>query len=123
MGATSGLSLGAIGCLSDDTSLSPPVKDAGLFFDSSAPTFDAGGLVDGAGIDAGLDSSLPDATPPPVDAGKDASGISQLGVVAGGTVSHSPSYTMTGTTGPATAPVLRSPHYTFVGGMSVSTKP
>jgi hypothetical protein len=59
-----------------------------------------------------------------VDAGVDASrtGVSQAGLVAGGTVSRSPSFTMTGTTGPATAPMLTSPHYRLVGGMSVSSQ-
>ncbi len=126
-----GLAVGASGCLSDDTSLSPVPKDAGLFDAGNLPpVFDASGSVDGTSpppVDAGTDATLPDAAAPDAgtdagtDAGKEAGVVpSQAGLVAGGAVGHSPSYTMTGTTGPATAPVLRSPHYKLVGGVSVT---
>jgi hypothetical protein len=126
VGATLALALGAIGCLSDDTSLSPTPKDASVS-DTGLPTFDASGSVgvDGATpTDAGTDAPAVDSSAP-VDAGVDAARvvtISQLGLVAGGTLSHSPSYQMTGTTGPATAPVMRSPNYKLVGGMTVTTQ-
>ena len=124
--ATLGLATGATGCLSDDTSLAPPGRDAGTF-DAGLPVFDAGGSVDGANpppVDAGsdapvVDSAVPDATPP-VDAGRDAAGPSQASLVAGGTVGHSAAYKMTVTTGPASAPVLKSPKYQLVGGVSVT---
>jgi hypothetical protein len=125
-----GLALGASGCISDDTSLPVTGRDASTI-DAAFPADDASGTVDGAGpgdaaidapaLDAAIDSSVPDATPP-VDAGVDATAMSQIGLVAGGTVGHSPTYTMTGTTGPATAPVLRSPHYQLVGGMSATAQ-
>jgi hypothetical protein len=127
-----GLALGASGCISDDTSLPITGRDASAI-DAAFPTYDASGTVDGAGpgdattdapgIDASVDSAVPDAAP--VDAGDaavDASTMSQIGLVAGGTVGHSTSYTMTGTTGPATAPVLRSPSYQLVGGMSATSQ-
>jgi hypothetical protein len=125
--ATLGLATGAMGCLSDDTSLAPG-RDAGTF-DAGLPLFDASGSVDGANpppVDAGIDapvvdSAVPDATPP-VDAGKDAAGPSQAGLVAGGTVGHSTAYRMTVTTGPASAPVLKSPKYQLVGGVSVTAR-
>jgi hypothetical protein len=128
--ASIGLALGASGCLSDDTSVPvPPAKDAASE-DAGFPVSDASGSVDGANpppADAGtdapvVDSSVPIDATPPVDAGRDAFAPSQLGLVAGGTVSQSPSYTMTGTTAPATAPVLRSPNYKIVGGMAVTTQ-
>jgi hypothetical protein len=98
--------------------------------DSSLPTFDAAGLVDGptpvdTGVDAPVvDSALPpDANPPPVDAGKDAAmAPSQASLVPAGAVGHSPSYKMTVTTGQATAPVLKSPKYQLVGGVSVTAR-
>ena len=127
-GATLGLATGAIGCLSDDTSLSPVPKDAGSV-DGSLPVFDASGSVDGAnppptdaGVDAVVDSAVPPDAAPPLDAGKDAAGPSQASLVAGGTVGHSPNYKMTVTTGPATAPVLKSPNYRLVGGVSVTSR-
>jgi len=124
------LAIGAIGCLSDDTSLTPPLKDAGPIDASLTPISDASGTVDGSNpppADAGTDAPVvvdsgTDAAPP-VDAGKDAAGPSQAGLVAGGTVGHSPSFKMTGTTGPATAPVLKSPSYSLVGGMAVTGFP
>jgi hypothetical protein len=128
-----GLALGASGCISDDTSLPIPGRDASAL-DAAFPPDDASGMVDGAGpgdaavdapaLDASIDSSVPDATPPAdaADAAVDATAMSQIGLVAGGTVGHSPTYTMTGTTGPATAPVLRSPHYQLVGGMSATAQ-
>jgi hypothetical protein len=116
-----GFALVAGGCV--DNTVVPPQNDV----DAALPTFDSGGedvAVSDAGSDADasvIDSSIPDAT---IDAGKDAATAAptQLGLVAGGSVSHSPSYTMTGTTGPATAPVLRSTHYQLVGGMAVTTQ-
>jgi hypothetical protein len=122
-----GLAAGAIGCLSDDTSLSPVPRDAGGF-DAGivSPVFDASGTVDvnAPPVDAGGDAEAPDASLPVeagVDAGRDAAASpSQVGLVAGGSVGHSPGYKMTGTTGPATAPVLKSPHYQFVGGVSAT---
>ena len=128
LSTTLGLATGAMGCLSDDTSLAPPARDAGGF-DAGLPTFDASGTVDGSNpppVDAGIDAPVvdsavpPDATPPPPDAGKDAAGPSQTSLVAGGAVGHSPGYKMPGTTGPATAPVLKSPNYQLVGGVSVT---
>jgi hypothetical protein len=125
--ATLGLAMGAIGCLSDDTSLTLTPKDSGVFDGSLTPIFDASGTVDGSNLppaDAAPDAPGADsAPPPPVDAGKDAAGPSQAGLVAGGAVGHSPSYKMTGTTGPATAPVLKSPSYQLVGGMAVTGFP
>jgi hypothetical protein len=135
-----GLAGGALGCLSDDTSLTVPPRDAGFAFDSSFPTFDAAGSVDGSGLaDTGTDTSVPDSAVPPdatppldagtdaakdagVDAGKDAMAPSQTSLVAGGAVGHSPSYKMTVTTGQATAPVLKSPKYQLVGGVSVTAR-
>jgi len=128
--ASIGLAFGASGCLSDDTSVPvPPAPDA-AGEDAGYPVSDASGSVDGASpppADAGSDapandSSVPFDAAPPVDAGRDGSGVSQLGLVAGGAVSQSTNYTMTATTGPATAPVLRSSHYTIVGGMAVTTQ-
>jgi hypothetical protein len=125
------LAVGASGCLSDDTSLSPVPRDAGLFDAGNLPpVFDASGSVDGTSpspVDAGTDATVPDAGVPDAgtdagsDAGKDAAVVpSQAGLVAGGAVGHSPGYKMTGTTGPATAPVLTSPKYKLVGGVSVT---
>jgi hypothetical protein len=125
-GALGALALGAFACV--DNTVVPPSNDV----DSAFPGFDGG--EDSAAVDTGtdapvdasvdakvIDSSAPvDAT---TDAGKDATvAPSQLGLVAGGTVSHSPKYTMTGTSGPATAPVLRSTHYQLVGGMAVTSQ-
>jgi hypothetical protein len=117
-----------IGCLSVDTA--PRVPDAGVL-DAGLPGFDAGGAIDGAvppAVDAGSDALMPidsgapsDATPP-VEAGYDAAAVSQLGLVAGGAISRSGGYMMTATTGPATAPVLRSSRYQLVVGMSVSAR-
>jgi hypothetical protein len=111
-------SAGSVGCLSDDTSAAPqPPVDAGLGFDAGQPTIDdAGGGVDGA-----ADALPPDSGPRTGDAGHGA-GVTQAGLVAAGTMSRSSNYTMTGTVGPATAPVLRSPHYQFVGGVSVTSQ-
>ena len=124
--AALGSAAGAIGCLSDDTSVSPIPRDAGAF-DAGviSPVFDAGNVVDGATTptDAGVtveDAAVPTDGSSPRDAGRDATSPSQAGLVAGGSVGHSPSYRMTGTTGPATAPVLRSPNYRLVGGVSAT---
>jgi hypothetical protein len=134
------LASGALGCLSDDTSLTVPPRDAGGAVDASFPTFDAAGSVDGANPgDTGTDTSVPDSAVPPdatplaeagaeagtdaaVDAGRDAMAPSQTSLVAGGVVGHSPSYKMTVTTGQATAPVLKSPRYQLVGGVSVTAR-
>jgi hypothetical protein len=125
--ATLAVATGAIGCLSDDTSLTLTPKDAGAIDGSLLPISDASGTVDGSNlppVDAAVDApGVDSAAPPPVDAGKDAAGPSQAGLVAGGAVGHSPSYKMTGTTGPATAPVLKSPSYQLVGGMAVTGVP
>jgi hypothetical protein len=112
-----GAALGATGCLSDDTSVPVvPGFDAGVL-DAGAPVFDASGVVDapGPGPDAGSD-----AAPPPDASAPDAAGVSILGVVVGGTSSRSPGYIMTGTAGAAHSPLLRSPSYQLVGGLTVS---
>ena len=110
------LALGAMGCLGgDDTSAAS--FDSGLIpFDAAFPTFDAGPGDDDASElpDSATDGSITvDAGPPPP---------TQVGLVAGGTSSRSPSYVLMGSTGPATAPVLRSPNYQLVGSMTVSTQ-
>ena len=132
--------LGAIGCLSGDDTIAPGgLPDAGLNLpDTSVPVGDASGQVDGAGKDA-----TPDVTPPPVDAGPDAadagvdtgvdsgvdarapdaSGVTgAAGLVPGGSLSKSAGYVLNGTTGPASAPVLKSPKYRLVGGMAATTE-
>jgi hypothetical protein len=116
--------LGASGCLSDDTSVTPGQN--GL--DASSPdggvnVLDASGVVDGQGPPP-ADSGPPDVVVPPIEAGlPDAGvGVSILGVVAGGTTSRSTRYVLTGTAGAAHAPLLRSPNYQLVGGMAVSTQ-
>ena len=126
--AALGSALGAIGCLSDDTSLNPAQNGFDASFpDAGPPVFDASGSVDANGNplpdaapDAPFDAAA-DAAPPP-DAGNDASGVSQFGLVAGGAIGHSTRYVLKGSTGPASAPVLQSPHYKLVGGMTVSTQ-
>ena len=107
---------GVVGCLGgDDTSAAS--FDSGLIpFDAAFPTFDGGPGDDDA-------SSLPDGATTPdgavvIDAGPPPP--TQASLVSGGTSSRSPSYVLVGTTGPATAPVLRSPNYQLVGSMSVS---
>jgi hypothetical protein len=128
------------GCI--DNTVVPPSDDVDSALpgiDSAAPSEDAGSDADARAID-GSDGSLPDASLPDaslpdaslpdatsdgsIDAGKDAATRrpSQLGLVAGGTVSHSAKYTMAGTAGPATAPVQRSGHYQLVGGMAVTAQ-
>jgi hypothetical protein len=124
MCACVGLALGASGCVSDDTAI-PVTPGIDAAIDSAFSASDASGTVDGAPADAAtdapeVDSSAPDAAP--VDAGNDATAMSQIGLVAGGAVGHSPSYTMTVTAGPATAPLLKSPHYQLAGGMSATTQ-
>ena len=120
-----GTALGASGCVSDDTSI-PPAPGFDAAVDSAFQPADASGMVDGAGpADTGIDAPVVDSAAPdaaPVDAGNDATAMSQIGLVAGGAVGHSPSYKMTGTTGPATAPLLKSPHYKLAGGMSATAQ-
>ena len=133
-----GLSLGATGCLSDDTSVPPPpITLDGALPEAGIPTFDASGSVDGAGnpppdaapdappdaapVDAGVDAA--DAAPIP-DAAPDApdSGVSILGLVPGGTTAQSSHYIYTGNTGAAHSPLLTSPNYKLVGGVSVTAQ-
>jgi hypothetical protein len=128
-----GATLGAIGCLSSNsstpgpgptpnldaggTTLPPPVSDAS---GSVTPTPDAAQPVND---DAGEPSD--DAGPPPFDAGPpDATPptTSQVGLVGGGTLSRSAHYALVGSTGPATAPVLKSSRYQLTGGMAASTQ-
>ncbi len=115
----------ASGCLSDDTSITFPPREAASYEAGPLPSFDGGTPVsDDAGADSGAgDAGTLDAAAPR-DGGspRDAAIPSQAGLVAGGTVGHSPRFKMTGTTGPATAPVLRSPRYQLVGGMAVTGK-
>ena len=113
-----GLALTTSGCLSDDTSLSPPSSNLDASFpDAGFNALDASGSVS---PDAGTDAA--DAASPPVaDAGHEA-GITQLSLVAGSTLSRSPNYQLSGTSGPGTAPVQKSPNYKLVGGMTVSTQ-
>jgi hypothetical protein len=125
--ALAGLAGGASGCLSDDTTAVPVVKDAGFSFDGgNGGTPDASGAVDGASApDAAVpDAAVPDAAFPDAasNEGKDPAVVvpSQTGLVGAGAVGHSPGYTMTGTLGPATAPVLTAPNYKLVGGVSVT---
>jgi hypothetical protein len=124
--ASLGVTLGATGCLSgDDTSANGTTinLDAGTP-ETSAPVLDASGVVDGAPPPVDAAPPLRDSAPPidsstPPDAGASSS---QLGLVGGGTLSRSPNYVLIGSTGPATAPVLRSPKYQVVGGMAASAK-
>jgi hypothetical protein len=121
---------GPLGCLSDDTSLSLAPRDAasvdtGLVLQA----LDASGAVgtSPSSDDAGIDAAAVDATFPPSDSGPpDAASYlalpSQLGLVAGGSLTRSSHYAMTGTEGPATAPPLTSPHYRLVGGMSATAQ-
>ena len=119
-----GLAIDGLGCLSDDTAVTVRAPDAGAL-DGSAGIVDGGGTGDGANSlrDAGAEASPADgganADAASSDAGRD-SHPSQVGLVSGGTVAHSPNYKMTITSGPAAAPVLRSPNYQLVGGMAVS---
>ncbi len=46
------LAVGASGCLSDDSSLTPPLKDAGFSFDTGVPVYDASGSVPNPADDA-----------------------------------------------------------------------
>jgi len=123
--ASLGVALGAIGCLGgDDTAVNiAPTLDAGTP-ETSTPVLDASGTVDGA-------NPLHDAAPPtqdgapPVDSSappEAGATSSQLGLVGGGVLSRSPNYTLVGSTGPATAPVLHSPKYQVVGGMAASAQ-
>ena len=119
------LAAGFFGCLSDDTSL-PPAKETPSFDAGPLPGFDAGMQeIDATApmVDAASDSGpAPDAGRP-VDAGGEAGKSApptQAGLVVGGTVAHSPNFKMTATTGPASAPVLKSPRYQIVGGMTVA---
>jgi hypothetical protein len=119
-----GLALTMSGCLSDDSSLSNPTGPHLL--DASIPetgfTYDASGSVSPPDDAAIPPDAAPDAQPtPPVDAGHEG-GITQIGLVTGSTLSRSAHYQMVGTSGPATAPLQKSPKYTLVGGMSVSTQ-
>lgn len=109
-------------CLSDDTAV--PKSAPGLTYDAGPGfPFDAGPPSEDAGADAGpTDSGSAHDAGAIADAGRDASVPTQVGLVGGGTVGHSAHYTMTGTLGPATAPVLRSPKYQVVGGMAVTGK-
>jgi hypothetical protein len=122
------LAVGVVGCLGgDDTSvpLAPPGIGFDASFDVNVPVvLDASGVVDGASpplADAALDGAEASSH---VDAGSDAAATqgTQVGLVGGGTLSQSTHYVLVGTTAPATAPVLSSPHYQLVGGMSVSNK-
>ena len=135
-----GLALGATGCLSDDTSVPPPpITLDGALPEASIPTYDASGSVDGAGNpppDAApdalppVDASIPDAgvdaadAAPIPDAAPDASeaGVSILGLVPGGATAQSPHYIYTGNTGAAHSPLLKSPNYQLVGGVSVTSQ-
>jgi hypothetical protein len=113
------VALAASGCLSGDDTSGPPLTpglDSGL---PPPPVLDASGIVDGAsppgtdaGIDAAVDASLPD--------GATAGGQTSAGLVVGGTLSQSAHYTLIGTTGPATTPVLQSPKYQLTGGVAVT---
>ena len=102
------LSVGAIGCLSGDTSVVPPYPgfDAGLF-DSGFPILDASGAVDAQGS---------------VDASRLDAAVTVVGLVPGGQTSHSPSFTFTGTAGATHAPVATSPHYKLIGGMAAAAQ-
>jgi hypothetical protein len=113
------------GCIDNTVvPVSDDVDSALPGIDSGVPSEDAGSDADANVIDATTDARTDASVDASIEAGKDAAtrGPSQLGLVAGGTVSHSASYTMTGTTGPATAPVLRSSHYQLIGGMAVTSQ-
>jgi hypothetical protein len=126
-----GAAIGALGCLSSDNS-SPGPGGSVLHLDAGnllPPVVDASGSVtpptpDGApsiGDDAGEPSD--DAGPLAFDAGPPDSGPptgSQVGLVGGGTLSRSAHYVLVGSTGPATAPVLKSSSYQLTGGMAAS---
>jgi hypothetical protein len=135
-----GVAAGAIGCLSSSDNGPPGVTiDAGLpGIDTGVSPSDASGQVDGSPPPP---DAAPDVTPPPVDAGQDtsvpdagvdaadaatppdASGITgSVGLVSSGSLGKSKSYTLNGTVGPATAPVLKSPSYRLVGGMAATTE-
>ncbi len=116
-------SVEAGGCVSN--TIVPPSN-----VDSGVPELDAGfdaspvGPGDAGPHDAGPHDATPGdaASDAGTDAGHKAAVPSQVGLVAAGAVSHSPSYTMSGTMGPGSAPVLRSTHYALIGGMSVSAR-
>ena len=116
---SAGVALAASGCLSGDDTAAPLTTglDSGLL--PPPPVFDASGIVDGAspppGAEAGVDAASTDGSAP-----DGAGGASTLGLVSGGTLSQSAHYTLIGATGPATAPVLQSPHYQLTGGMAVT---
>jgi hypothetical protein len=105
----------ANGCISNGAAPLTPGEDAAI------PGLDAGEDTATPGVDAASDAGGDVVT---VDAsGRDAAPApSQVGLVAAGGVSRSPSYVLSGTMGPGTAPVLRSTHYQFVGGMAVSAQ-
>jgi hypothetical protein len=119
--ATLGATLAASGCLSaDDTSAQPsPGYDGGA---TITPIVDASVIVDGASplVDAAKDSALPNVDSGQTSDGSAAGNPSTIGLVGGGTLSRSPSYTLVGATGPATAPLLQSPKFQLTGGVTVT---
>ncbi len=110
----------ANGCISNGAAPLTPGVDAAI------PGLDAGEDTATPGIDAGRDAADAGGDVVTVDASRGDSAVapapSQLGLVAAGGVSRSPSYVLSGTMGPGAAPVLRSTHYQFVGGMAVSAQ-
>jgi hypothetical protein len=142
--AAIGVALTAVGCLSGSDGTPPGVTiDASIPLPDGGPgASDASGQVDGSlgpqdaapdvapvdatpPVDAGADTSIPDAGIDAADTGPppDASGITgSATLVSGGTLSKSKGYGLNGTVGPASAPVMTSPKYRLVGGMAATSE-
>ncbi len=113
------LAIASTGCLTSKLDTSN-LEDAGL------PDLDAAFAIEAGAADAVADVPAPDggadaALDATATGGREAGATTQAGLVAGAVVSRSPSFIAVTTTGAATAPVLASPHFRFVGGVSATS--